>query len=239
MKAVQLEVQHKSQCVFTMRQCNRVPGNDTVGLHPANCLQFWTPVYRGLCEFTSSIHPGNGCFISRTMLLHSCKQIKWQSDALLHRVSGVAASHNKRSLLGYCVTTQSLRPACIRYVVKYAGDSGPASRQGRLASQLSQVLRTTHRGLLRQLPCKAGSAATLPHSGRSSKESSSSSPNFAVFNNAQHLVANLGRSWGGVALSSPVAVMPKAPPEWQPPTDPSGPSAPPEFTPPRDPGMVA
>ncbi|EIE23136.1 hypothetical protein COCSUDRAFT_66177 [Coccomyxa subellipsoidea C-169] len=32
--------------------------------------------------------------------------------------------------------------------------------------------------------------------------------------------------------------MPKAPPEWQPPTDPSGPSAPPEFTPPRDPGTA-
>ncbi|CAL8465383.1 g4919 [Coccomyxa elongata] len=133
--------------------------------------------------------------------------------------------------------------------------SGPAGRQGRLAGQLTQLPRTTHRGLVRQLPCKAGSAATLPRSGRSGKNSSSSSPSFAVFNDAQRLAANLGGSWGGPVSSSslldqregtqrmktgssPVAVMPKAPPEWQPPTDPSGPTAPPEFTPPRDPGTA-
>ena len=44
--------------------------------------------------------------------------------------------------------------------------------------------------------------------------------------------------WQSLSSSSstrPEATMPKAPPEWQPPTDPSAPSAPPEFTPPRDP----
>ena len=38
--------------------------------------------------------------------------------------------------------------------------------------------------------------------------------------------------WQSLSSSStrPEATMPKAPPEWQPPTDPSAPSAPPEFT---------
>ena len=55
---------------------------------------------------------------------------------------------------------------------------------------------------------------------------------------AKHLQtrSQLPDDWQPLASSRPQAVMPKAPPEWQPPMDPSGPTAPPEFTPPRDPG---
>ena len=85
-------------------------------------------------------------------------------------------------------------------------------------------------------------------------------PGLPAFTHAHTLAAAFGGAWpAGMRRSSraedeqdelleeqgfgaraasirPAAVMPKAPPEWQPPTDPSGPSAPPEFTPPRDPG---
>ena len=94
------------------------------------------------------------------------------------------------------------------------------------------------------MPCKAGTTTVAP------LRDAASLPGLPIFNGQGLAVAFAGawgmperRSGGGEdgwevvrGAAGPAAVMPKAPPEWQPPTDPSGPSAPPEFMPPREPG---
>ncbi|CAL5222130.1 g4449 [Coccomyxa viridis] len=98
----------------------------------------------------------------------------------------------------------------------------------------------------KRTPCKAGTAVADPRS-RSLQDMHISIP--GITSAGQVLAAGLAKhlqtrsqlpdDWQPLASSSqPQAVMPKAPPEWTPPTDPSGPTAPPEFTPPRDPGSV-
>lgn len=130
--------------------------------------------------------------------------------------------------------------------------AGPLLRHGRPGRLLPRPSHSPHRSLLKHLPCKAGGAATVPRPNSSWKEASASFLNIPSINNAQRLPPSGG--WGthvsGSLLlaqqegrrrtessSGPSAVMPKAPPEWQPPTDPSGPPTLPEFTPPREPGI--
>ena len=100
------------------------------------------------------------------------------------------------------------------------------------------------------MPCKAGAATAAP------MRDAASLPGLPIFHGQGITVAFAG-AWGvperrsasedddeeeqgwaaARGAASPAAVMPRAPPEWQPPTDPAGPSAPPEFMPPREPGQ--
>ena len=115
------------------------------------------------------------------------------------------------------------------------------------AHHLGQGLRAHSRASPRHMPCKAGTTTVAP------MRDAASLPGLPSFHGQGLAVAFAGAwgmperrssddedGWEAVrGAASPAAVMPRAPPEWQPPTDPSGPSAPPEFMPPREPGAMS
>ena len=120
----------------------------------------------------------------------------------------------------------------------------------RLRSLRLQQGRQSSRRIGQHFPCMAGSNATA------SRPSSSEVVMAHWLTNGRGLASGIADGWDAVktaslasagtdykhrinASNTSTAAIPRAPPEWQPPTDPSGPRAPPEFTPPRDPGLSA